>query len=444
MNLSSYQVLEHIFIGSSIMLSLMCFAWSGATRRFSVVTIALYFLMRSLGLLSDIHISVLTLFTKNINLLKTELTFYTIVSSLILTYFVSMLLDKDKVRCRRFLQGLSVFILLMLVVNYYVDVSNLWLFNQFIMMITYIVLITIVILQKMEESDILKLFLATLLVQFAFSIIYVVLFYLNVSPLFINVVEMMSFVLIVTFVTYMVGRNYFFYVEDEKLTHEKLVESMQVSEKAKEELLRIQQENQEQLESNVQERTIELNIALQELEEANHELREKNTLDELTGLYNRRFYDQKILAEFRRSRRNLTPLSLIVVDIDHFKNVNDSYGHLAGDKCLVKVAEAIKLLLQRSGDVGCRYGGEEFCLILPETDQEGAIALAEDIREKIQAQDITINDNVISLSASCGVSTYTQEKNKVPEDIFSSADRALYQAKQAGRNQVKSCEINES
>ncbi|MFB0999700.1 MAG: diguanylate cyclase, partial [Colwellia sp.] len=88
-------------------------------------------------------------------------------------------------------------------------------------------------------------------------------------------------------------------------------------------------EDTDALESKVQERTLELNIALQELEDANKELQEKNTLDELTGLYNRRFYDQKIQAEFRRSRRNLTPLSLVVIDIDYFKKVNDNYGHLA-------------------------------------------------------------------------------------------------------------------
>ena len=105
---------------------------------------------------------------------------------------------------------------------------------------------------------------------------------------------------------------------------------------------------------------------MQELEDANRELEAKNTFDDLTGLYNRRFYDQKILAEHRRSRRNLTPLSIVVIDIDHFKHVNDNYGHLAGDHCLAALAEQIKKVLRRSTDIGCRYGGEEFCLILPE------------------------------------------------------------------------------
>jgi len=101
-----------------------------------------------------------------------------------------------------------------------------------------------------------------------------------------------------------------------------------------------QEESQDLLEERVQERTLELNIALQELGEANRELEKKNTLDELTGLFNRRFYDQKIIAEYRRSRRNLTPLSLVIIDIDHFKMVNDNYGHLAGDHCLVWLSKS--------------------------------------------------------------------------------------------------------
>jgi diguanylate cyclase (GGDEF)-like protein len=194
---------------------------------------------------------------------------------------------------------------------------------------------------------------------------------------------------------------------------------------------------QDELESKVQERTLELNIALQELEEANKELQEKNTLDELSGLYNRRFYDQKILAEYRRSRRNLTPLSLVVIDIDHFKKVNDSYGHLAGDECLVAVSASIKKCLRRSADIGCRYGGEEFCLILPETDSKGALALAEELRESIAACHINYNDTAIHLTISCGISTYQQQKNVQPEHLFAMADKALYKAKNNGRNQIQ-------
>jgi diguanylate cyclase (GGDEF)-like protein len=161
----------------------------------------------------------------------------------------------------------------------------------------------------------------------------------------------------------------------------------------------------------------------------------------LTGLYNRRFYDQKIKAEFRRSRRNLTPLSLVIIDIDHFKSVNDTYGHLVGDNCLISLAVKIKQCLSRSTDVGCRYGGEEFCLILPETTEAGALAFAEELRQKVENSISITDEKQLSLTVSCGVSTYLHEKMATPEDLFSAADKALYSAKNLGRNQVSSRRI---
>jgi diguanylate cyclase (GGDEF)-like protein len=202
-------------------------------------------------------------------------------------------------------------------------------------------------------------------------------------------------------------------------------------------LLDQQQKSQDLLEERVQERTLELHITLQELEEANRELEEKNTLDELTGLFNRRFYDQKILAEYRRSRRNLTPLSLVIIDIDYFKAVNDSYGHLAGDYCLVWLSNHIKQNLKRSSDKAFRYGGEEFCLILPDTDEKGAMTLAEALRKHIEQQTCTHNDIQIPLTISSGIFTYLQQDDVQPEQIFKRADKALYQAKHNGRNQAQ-------
>ena len=198
-----------------------------------------------------------------------------------------------------------------------------------------------------------------------------------------------------------------------------------------------QQDSQDLLEERVQERTLELNIALQELESANQELERKNVLDELTGLHNRRFYDQKILAEYRRSRRNLTALSLILIDIDHFKLVNDNYGHLAGDQCLVWLAKHIKQGLKRSADKAFRYGGEEFCLILPNTDGDGALLVAEQLREAIREKAFNFEGTEIPLTISCGLSTYQQQVDVGPEQIFSTADKALYHAKHNGRNQSK-------
>jgi diguanylate cyclase (GGDEF)-like protein len=198
-----------------------------------------------------------------------------------------------------------------------------------------------------------------------------------------------------------------------------------------------QKEGQNLLEERVQERTLELHIALQELEEANRELKQKNTLDELTGLFNRRYYDQKILAEYRRSKRNLTPLSLIIIDIDHFKTVNDSYGHLAGDQCLVWLSNHLKESLKRSTDMAFRYGGEEFCIILPDTDENGAIAFAEALRKIIEHRVCTYKSIEISLTISSGVFTYIQQDNIKPEQIFTRADKALYEAKNNGRNEAR-------
>ncbi|MBA6390055.1 diguanylate cyclase [Colwellia sp. BRX10-3] len=248
---------------------------------------------------------------------------------------------------------------------------------------------------------------------------------------------MLAFWFMTIMATYLMGHTYYCHLRDEKLAQQQALDSAISSNRAQQKLSALQDESQEQLESRVQERTLELKIALQELETVNQELKEKNTLDELSGLYNRRYYDQKILAEFRRSRRNLTPLSLILVDIDHFKRVNDNYGHLTGDKCIVEVASLLKSLLRRSTDVGCRYGGEEFCLILPETDENGALALAQEICQSVRQQKISNNESVIELTVSCGVTTYQQEKEVTPEIIFENVDKALYKAKQAGRDQVQ-------
>jgi len=240
---------------------------------------------------------------------------------------------------------------------------------------------------------------------------------------------------------FLLTRQLVFQLKEQSIAAETATELATKSEKAYQELLVIQEENQEQLEVLVQERTLELHITLQELEEANGELEKKSTIDELTGLFNRRFYDQKIIAEFRRSRRNLTPLSLVIIDIDYFKKVNDNYGHAAGDTCLTQVAKYLQQVLRRSSDIGCRYGGEEFCLILPETDAQGASALAEELRILIENQVINIDNTSIKLTISCGISTYQQQADMQPVDIFKAADKALYQAKNNGRNQIQHQDI---
>ncbi len=244
-------------------------------------------------------------------------------------------------------------------------------------------------------------------------------------------------IVITVIIVLFLSKNY--YLRYKKMAH-KLTEATKAKKALQQEfalLHQAQQNSQDLLEESVQERTLELNIALQELEQANHELELKNTIDDLTGLYNRRFYDQKIMAEYRRSKRNLTPLSLVIIDIDHFKSVNDNYGHLAGDQCLMWLSKLIKQCLRRSSDMGFRYGGEEFCLILPDTDNEGAMQLAEILRKKIEKQTFHYQDIDISLTISCGVCTYQQENDVLPEQLFMGADKALYQAKNSGRNQCQ-------
>lgn len=197
------------------------------------------------------------------------------------------------------------------------------------------------------------------------------------------------------------------------------------------------EETQENLEAIVQERTLELHIALQELEEANKTLEEQNTLDELTGIYNRRYYDKRITAELRRSRRNLSPLSLLVIDIDHFKQVNDNYGHAIGDECLKAVSQQLTKYASRSGDRVCRYGGEEFCIILADTDQSGALVIADKIREAVENTPVNLADKKIELTVSIGLSVYQQGNLLDSKTLFEHADKALYQAKQQGRNRIK-------
>lgn len=216
----------------------------------------------------------------------------------------------------------------------------------------------------------------------------------------------------------------------------KALAQAKAQEQMQQELLRIEEEAREELEAKIQERTFELEVTLRELQDANRELEEKNTQDALTGIRNRRFFDKKYLAEFRRSRRERTELSLVMLDIDHFKKVNDNYGHLAGDEVIRFVGRTIGDMLKRPSDEGCRYGGEEFALILPSTDTEGAIKLAEMLRKTIEQTAINTESGVIKITVSCGVYTSVAEMEMNQNQYIELADKALYQAKHTGRNQV--------
>ena len=156
--------------------------------------------------------------------------------------------------------------------------------------------------------------------------------------------------------------------------------------------------------------------------------------DSLTNLYNRQFFDETIEREINRARRHNLDLSVLFFDLDDFKHINDSFGHLAGDKVLQHVAQII-LSEKRSEDIATRYGGEEIVLILPETDKVNAMVLGERIRQRVAATEIRYKGNRIRLTISGGLASYPFNASNTP-DLMKCADQALYRAKGSGKNNV--------
>jgi diguanylate cyclase (GGDEF)-like protein len=164
------------------------------------------------------------------------------------------------------------------------------------------------------------------------------------------------------------------------------------------------------------------------------ELYKQATLDPLTRIFNRKHFNQEIESEYSRARRYGRPLSMLMMDLDHFKKVNDTYGHPAGDYVLKQTANLVKDSL-RAQDIFARFGGEEFALLLPETTNDNAFALGEKIRGRIQQSTYEYNAKKIPVTLSIGVATLkTNHANW--EDLVGEADRNLYSAKNAGRNRV--------
>lgn len=189
---------------------------------------------------------------------------------------------------------------------------------------------------------------------------------------------------------------------------------------------------------------IQLGIAIkqselyQDLTIANQELEKLAVIDSLTQIANRRKFDQHLEAEWKRSMREKSPLSLILCDIDCFKLYNDTYGHQAGDRCLTQVAQAISKVIKRPADLVARYGGEEFALILPNTDIQGAEYLAKYIRLQVEALKIPhINSEVdLYITLSFGVASCIASNNLSFSTLLLAADKGLYKAKELGRNRV--------
>ncbi|MBQ4859753.1 diguanylate cyclase [Pseudoalteromonas sp. MMG007] len=229
--------------------------------------------------------------------------------------------------------------------------------------------------------------------------------------------------------------------DEQVITQQTLIAENAAQDTLLKERLMLQEQAQKELESQVDERTFELQVTLRELEDKNHELEQLNMEDALTGVKNRRFFDKKLIMELRRSRREQTPLSIIMLDIDRFKSINDNYGHLTGDQVIRAVADTIKQHLKRPLDDVARYGGEEFVILLPNTAHNGVLDIAEKIRKAIEINQINVAGTFINTTVSAGTYTAVIDDINNPELFTHNADKALYYAKQHGRNQVISFPI---
>lgn len=200
----------------------------------------------------------------------------------------------------------------------------------------------------------------------------------------------------------------------------------------------------QQLKLDVEERSQELYQTNQLLKEANAELEKISLTDKLTTVYNRRYFDGALKKEWHRGKRDDHSLALIMLDIDKFKDFNDTYGHLAGDQCLESIAKRIKMKVKRPGDFVARYGGEEFAVVLPNTSIEGAVSLAKEIRADIESLGNPCEGIEAKVTVSLGVAAVIPDASVELEDLIAAADQALYQAKETGRNRVISFgEVNE-
>jgi two-component system, sensor histidine kinase LadS len=207
---------------------------------------------------------------------------------------------------------------------------------------------------------------------------------------------------------------------------------------AQQHALHIEKEANRNLEATVQRRTEELEEALNSLSILNSQLKDLSLTDALTGLLNRRAFDEYFASEFNRSSRDQTPLSLILLDIDHFKRFNDTYGHQAGDTCLVSLADLLLENATRRHDACCRFGGEEFAIIMPNTSTAAAYQLAEELRKRVANNRVNWDGQELQFTVSLGIHTAiaTQDSITNRRAFIALADSALYSAKGAGRNRV--------
>ncbi len=183
---------------------------------------------------------------------------------------------------------------------------------------------------------------------------------------------------------------------------------------------------------------VKLHTQIDEIRLLQTKLAEQAVRDPLTGLYNRRYLDETLDREVARARREGSPLSVVMLDVDHFKKLNDAYGHQAGDEVLKSLAELLRQDT-RTEDVACRYGGEEFLVLLPSMPLDKARDRAEHWRQQLENHHFSFGNFSLSATASFGVSSYPHH-GKTPDDLTRAADNALYSAKRSGRNRVETFE----
>ncbi|MBI4987266.1 MAG: diguanylate cyclase [Rhodocyclales bacterium] len=182
-------------------------------------------------------------------------------------------------------------------------------------------------------------------------------------------------------------------------------------------------------------------VLTRKLDGANRELTRLSAVDGLTGIANRRQFDEALLREWRRCLREQALLSLLMIDVDFFKQYNDGYGHQAGDECLRAVAETLRVKLRRPADIVARYGGEEFAAILPDTGLEGAMLVAEALRSAVQALGLPHEGATFGVvTVSIGVASLAPQLTEGMPKLLGAADWALYEAKRQGRNRVQAAE----
>ncbi len=173
------------------------------------------------------------------------------------------------------------------------------------------------------------------------------------------------------------------------------------------------------------------------LQEKSETLNKLSRVDVLTGLNNRRCFDDALEAQWKLASREAKLLTMVICDIDHFKNVNDTYGHLAGDEYLKHVANLLKSTFKRETDFIARYGGEEFVVLLPDTNSMIAFEMAEEVRKRVETDVVTYNQYQINTTISFGIASMVPYYKESSSILVSQADAALYQAKNEGRNRIK-------